>query len=297
MLIRFSFGAEAEVVLEGSTIAALVSANSVRNNGTSAYLFLGGDSQFPIANRDNPNLTYIDLSGLPRHHDQRQYAVLESRTAERWFSAPLATILLCSPRLELTTGQVILQPTANLTTTDITVTKTGLPDSPANIHPDSAAIIFGEALMLTVGLPDDDSGLFDIRNSTINFNTINFNTITAEMFLASPTSGEWQNASAIRPLPLDEINKRMNEYMLSGLKAFTSGFHPTSRRVDVPATAFSRNVSVSRSADGLSFATNEEYTILHLTLTTIAAVLLSILAWLNTSLGHVPFDLAHVKTE
>lgn len=161
-----------------------------------------------------------------------------------------------------------------------------------NLHPDSTKIIFAESLLFATSLPDDD---FNADTGKAEF--INFNTVAAKMFLTPPKSGDWHNASAIRPRPLEEINKEMDSYMLSALKAFTSGFHSTDV-IDVPAVAsiVEKNVSMQLERDGLALVANKEYTVLHLTSTVVASILLLVLAWLNLHQNNAPFDLDHVRS-
>lgn len=279
----------------GSTILQLVSHDPIHNNGTSAYLFLGDDSAHPTVTKD-PNLSYIDLTGLPYRRDQGRYAVQGLLSPRRWFVAPLASILLCDPRMQFTAGKVTIEPVANITEPDVTVKAVGEMGSVGvNILPDSAKVIFAEALLVATSFPSGG-----LMSSATENSTINFNTVATNMFLTPPASDRWQNSSAIRPLSLDDINKSMDEYMLSGLKAFTSGFHPAdSLKVgNVPATVFSRNVSASRAGDGLSFVADTKYAVLHLFLTVVTAVLLTILAGLNVHYrGRKPFDLENITND
>lgn len=171
----------------------------------------------------------------------------------------------------------------------MTLYNVGETPSIGNIVPEAANILLSTSLYTA-------SNEADQMVTDETFDYINFNSILSKMFMPEPPSGSWQNSSGVKPQPLDVINSRVDDYQLTSLKAFTTGYRPESAIVRVQGV-FSKPVEALYVDNSLALATSLEYAVLHVTLATIEAVLLLVLVVLNKDQQRLPFDLVHVKEE
>ncbi|KAF9443830.1 hypothetical protein P691DRAFT_840564 [Macrolepiota fuliginosa MF-IS2] len=273
-------------VRNGSSILQLLPESYT---GLSAYMFLGGNSTVAV-NSTSLSEAWVDLNGLPSTFNPDGFATHHhSSSAVDWVRAPLATILICDPRLRFVTGSVLLNPSTNLTATDITVRSIGGIASPGNIDPTTAKTLFTAALTTAIGSVDLVAAL-----RAIDFS--NFNSVAAYMLLALPASRDWDNLSAIRPLDIKTINRNVDSFTLSALKSFTSGYRPGAD-IRASESVSAAVVKAQYTSGRLSLATSVQFAVLHSVLFCILAVTLAVLTHLNRTQGRSPFDLAYVKRE
>lgn len=275
---------------QGSTIRQLWPPDPIQNfNGTSLHLFLGGNSTFPV-NTTNASNTWIDLTGLPTLYNPSQFLAYHPISpVVDWVTSPLATLLICEPRLNMTTGSAWIVPNLNISEPDVTVYDIGEAAPIGNIAPEAAHLLFSTALYTASNEADQV-----ISEQAIDW--INFNSIVSKLFMPDPPAGDWRNLSGVQPRSLDTINSLVDDYKLSALKAFTTGYRPESAIIRVQGV-FSKPVPALYVDNGLALATSPHYAVLHVALATIEAILLLVLVVLNLKQNRLPFDLAHMKEE
>lgn len=238
----------------------------------------------------NSSDTWIDLSGLPTLYNPSQFMAYHPISLEvDWVASPLATLLVCEASLNLTTGFVSILPSTNISKPDLQVSDIGQVPPVGNIVPDAANVLLSMSLYSASNDADEM-----LSEQAIDY--INFNSILSQMFMPEPPSGSWQNSSAVPPESLDLINSRVDDYKLSALKAFTTGYKPESAIVRVQGT-FSKTVEADYVDDTAVLATSLPYAVVHVVLATVEAVLLVILVVLNQKQNRLPFELAHMKEE
>lgn len=203
--------------------------------------------------------------------------------------APLATLLVCDPRLRFTSGNVLLNPASNLTAPDMEIRSTGDVVSPGNIDPQAARTLFTFALTSAARLPDSTTSL-----PAVDY--LNINTVTARMFLVPPQNPDWNNVSAVRPLDMQSINRQVDDFTLSALKAFTSGYKSeTALSLYYVTGAYATYVTAQYTSSGLALATSIQFVILLSALFCALAFMLALLAYLNVTQQRSPFNLDYVK--
>lgn len=207
-----------------------------------------------------------------------------------WVQSPLATLLVCDPHLKFISGRVFINPTVNASEPDVTIqTLEGILPT-WNIQPDAASFLFSTVLHFAIGRPDTF-----IPSQVVDY--INFNSVGAEMFLVRPEGAQsWRNVSAVHTKDLATIDKLMNDYTSSGLKAFTGGYKPETVSVD-PLSAFTVDVKAKTTSKKFALATSYVYAILHSTLFGLLTVMLGGVVALNKMQNRTPFDLAHVMKQ
>ncbi len=198
-------------------------------------------------------------------------------------------MLVCEASLNLTTGSVWIVPSLNISQPDLNLYSIGEVPSVANIVPEAANILFSTSLYTASNEADQM-----VSEQAIDY--VNFNSILSKMFMPEPPSGNWQNSSGVQPQPLDVISSHVDDYKLSALKAYTTGYRPESAIVRVEGV-FSKPVPALYVDNSLALATSPHYAVLHVVLATIEAILLLVLVVLNLKQYRLPFDLAHVKEE
>ncbi|KAF9440394.1 hypothetical protein P691DRAFT_821781, partial [Macrolepiota fuliginosa MF-IS2] len=272
----------------GSSILELLP-DSRSDVGFSIYAFLGGNSTH-IVNSTSLDEVWIDLSGLPSAVNPDGFATSNQDNPKAdWVRSPLIALLICDPRLRFTSGRVLLNPTNNLTAPDITVKSTGDVESPGNINPAAARTLFTVVLSQAVGLQYMASSLADTGHA-------NFNPAAALMFLALPPGAiNWNNVGPIAPLDVEAISGHVDDFTLSALKPFTSGYRTNAG--DQPPDGVNATVQVQAqtTSSRLALATSVQFAILHSVLFVVLAIILALLAYLNRTQGRAPFDLAHTK--
>ncbi|KAF5359613.1 hypothetical protein D9756_003507 [Leucocoprinus leucothites] len=271
----------------GSSIFQLIPRTQVE--GTSAYLLLGGNSSVPV-NSTSQTEAWIDLSGLPSMFSSGGF----TRTRDHFppLHAPLATLLICDPRLGLTSGTVRLRPTPGLQVHDVTVLTPNIAGRVGNIDDSATRTLFANVLTSAINQPDSIPWL-----RTLDF--IYINAVSARMLLSIPPTRplNWSAIGAITPLDLVTINHQLNDFTLSALKAFTSGDKGDDNAIQQVTDVYATVVDAKSTSATLALATSIQFAILHSVLFTTILVALAGLAYLNRTQGRVPFDLKSIKIE
>ncbi|KAF5354795.1 hypothetical protein D9756_005769 [Leucocoprinus leucothites] len=143
--------------------------------------------------------------------------LIQSTTAENATEVLLATSLLCDPQLRISPATVTLQ-TGSLWA-DI---HQGSPVV-KNIPQEAANALFSQSLLFAASTREayGDQSLV--------------NNIARILFLADPSFEYDENPAGIKPLPIGEINQRMNRVLLSSAKAYLSGYRPNDNNLTFPS--------------------------------------------------------------
>jgi hypothetical protein len=151
-------------------------------SGVSVYLFLGGNSSFPV-NTTGSNEGWIDLGSLPTVLNPDGFTTQRSPT-NNVVRSSFATLLVCDPQLEFTCGTVHFSPVSNLTSPDVTIPeeKLRLDQHVGNIDPSAARALF--TLILSDTLPQKDPQLPAGFSSLQSRPFLNFNTVSAAPFVS-----------------------------------------------------------------------------------------------------------------
>lgn len=236
---------------------------------------MGGNTTIPV-DSNNPNHTWIDLSGHPTVFNPDGFATFHPTSlALDWVRAPLATLLICNPNLKFMSGSVLLGPNADLTESDVIIHSMDGIESPHNIDRQAAQNLFTSILTSAIKLPDTGSPV--PANGPINFNWV-----AAKMLLKIPsTRNQWRNASAIPTLDIESINRHIDEYTLSALKVFTSGYKGPEVDDHFVMGIDTTNVKARYASPKLILTTSVEFAIVHSCLFGILALMLAITVYLN----------------
>ncbi|KAJ3566087.1 hypothetical protein NP233_g7221 [Leucocoprinus birnbaumii] len=263
--------------------------------GNFILLLLGGNVSIPL-NSSNLDIAWLDLSGKPTTYSPEMFASsLPSSPIN--VLAPLATMLVCDPNLQFTSGKVLLDVKTNFTMPDITVQSTNLSTSPGNIEQLAARTLFTYALFYSFA--GTDPGFVSVLATFDEQPTdyINFNSVAGKMLLQfPPPPRDFSRIGALPPMDLCTINNRMDSYMLSALKVFTSGF-AGDQDIHQDGSVYTTVVDAQYTLVRLALVTTIRFAILHAALFGTLAFLLAELAYLNRTQGRIPFDLAHIAPE
>ncbi|KAJ3575935.1 hypothetical protein NP233_g756 [Leucocoprinus birnbaumii] len=193
----------------GSSISplALGSFQSMESVGTSAYLFIGGNSTF-VNSRATPAAPFaINLGTLPATFVTQGVGVTAG--SDIALEGPLASVLVCDPHIDISGGRVRLL-------NDGTVEVISSGQSARGSFPISAAnLIFSNALQVAlIGLEP-----LEVANLV--------NNVASDMFMPSNGSIDWNTVENVPPLDLPTINKNVDTFMSSAAKAFIDGYRKT----------------------------------------------------------------------
>ncbi|KAJ3569243.1 hypothetical protein NP233_g5183 [Leucocoprinus birnbaumii] len=271
--------------VNGSSILHL-SPNSTPT-GASAYLFLGGNQSFP-PNLNNTQNAWIDLTNQPTLYNPSGFRT--SGATNLAIYSPLASLLLCDPLLHFTAGNVVVSPTPNLTDPDMTIGINSA-EKVGNIDQSAAQSLFTSILSFAINLPDT------VLDSDSLIPYINFNAVAGHMLLDLPPAPvNWSASGGIRPSSPDAIGHQMDIYMLSALKAFTSGYRGDANIEQVTGT-FDMPVDAQSTVTGAALTTSLQFAILHSVLLVILLFGLAWLAHLNMTQNRPPFTLHFILKE
>ncbi|KAJ3562933.1 hypothetical protein NP233_g9268 [Leucocoprinus birnbaumii] len=261
----WDFGAQ-EIVMNsnGSGIIPLLASLAPSRKGAATYLFLGGNTSFPI-NPTDPDDMWIDLSGLPSAFSTDTLLNgLNLSLAPVLGRAPLATILMCDPHLEFRSGTVAFLPAIGSGQPNVQILGETDEELIGNVDPSWAKVLFSGVLGAT-------SAYSYPKYFTLTAGSLeaNISPVLQNMFLQNSSSPFPQ-----RELPLDlkSISSQIDSYMLSALKAFVLpnkfvlDSHPS-----MSVSTFNFTTSVSVELTGIV-----PFAILHLISFIVAAVVLAI---------------------
>jgi hypothetical protein len=230
--------------------------------GDSVYLFLGSNATIsPTPNSTSVNSS-IDLSNLPTIFNPNFFTGPFAPVSS--LRAPLATLLICSPKLEFLSRKVLLRPTANRTDPDATIESNLDVPSPLNLHQQATRNLF--SILLNATVMSTDSFLTPDKNS------VNYNSVSSAMLLNGTDD---ENRASISPFDLATINQNVDEYTLSALKAFIKGYRGRAPGIRSQQDVFIQNVSGIFTSRNLTLRTSLPFAIVHTTLFGILGIMLA----------------------
>jgi len=186
---------------------------------------------------------------------------------------PLASVLLCDARPQISGGRVRLG-------NDGTVNVTSSGQRPDGSFPSIATnLIFSNAFQ---------DAFFELEFLQV-VNLVN--NVAADMFMTN-TSVDWESARDIAPLDIPSINKNVDDFMSSAAKAFIDGY----RKVGTNANATFDSVSVPGMMEEqrLALTTSQDLFIVTVALDVIITALLCTLVRSASTWKGVPLNLANV---
>ncbi|KXN93041.1 hypothetical protein AN958_10110 [Leucoagaricus sp. SymC.cos] len=270
-------------VVNTSTVVQLVPAQNA--TGSSTFLFLGDNYKRAngtvgdIVTMSNNTDYKVNLTGLPTA-DLKSLTGLDE-------NPPLATLLICDPRLDFGSGVALLRPSPDYSTPDLKVISKYPANSPAvgNLDQLTVRTIFSWGLAKSGGPVSDN-----LDNST--------DSLGLGLFFDSGTRVQDDGAlHTMSPLDLPLIEEHMGSYVLSALKAFTGGFMGNSSLADESAAQGVTTVLANYENARLALWASVIFTIAHSGLFVILAFGLIGLQYLNYKQDRALFDLASVERE
>jgi len=245
------------------------------NTSTTAYLFIGGNSSYGGSDTDTKPYA-IDLGEIPAFFKHDTIGIASELGKK--LAGSLASVLMCNANTSISNSCVHLA-------TDGTVNISSLVQPPDGSFPSSAAnIIFSTALQ-------DMLVKFDASLPLTNL----VNDIAADIFMVEDSSDDWNNRQNVSILSLDisSINKNMDEFMSSTVKAFIDGYWQIGPRANI--TFNSTPVPSTGLKQQLTLKTSKDWFITTILLDSIAIVLSYILCRSPVALKGYPFDLNSIS--
>ncbi|EKM79627.1 hypothetical protein AGABI1DRAFT_128770 [Agaricus bisporus var. burnettii JB137-S8] len=255
---------DSRIVRRGSSIIFLIPEDD-NFTGDSVYLFLGANVTISPTLNSTSNNSWIDLSSLPTIYNPDGFT---SRfTALRSLRAPLATLLVCNPNLNLLSRRVLLRPTANHTEPDITIHSDANVPSPGNINLEAARTLFSIILNTTIMSEDP----INLTRGSMNTNWI------STLMLLGVTDDEMR--VSYPPLDQQTINDNVDKYTLSALKAFSGGYRGPIPGLRSKRGVFARSVNGEFTSRRLALWTSFPFAVLHTVLFGALGIVLAVLAY------------------
>jgi hypothetical protein len=176
--------------------------------GLSGYLFYGQNSSFA---RIHSRTRTFSLDGLPTIYNDSGFHFIDFDRGDGHFMSPLASFLICDPRARIADGQVLLNRANTTLTVQSAVPVHGEPNV-GNISPDAGNVVLGLSMMDALEIDDEDvrvrvGGL--ASQVFLNDTTLNFERSRSNPF-------------DMGILPLEEIQRNLNQVMQSGSKSLSS---------------------------------------------------------------------------
>ncbi|KAF8987374.1 hypothetical protein BDQ17DRAFT_1375175 [Cyathus striatus] len=212
------------------TYDGLTEEQSATETTISVYLFAGRNSTFPNS---------TDLAGINLDNTPTAETYISSPDAR--ISAPLISLLVCDPHLELSGGEITLRTDGFLEVSWSSGPLYG------NMQQNLTNLTFTLGMIDVVSFSQVNLNDIILEDQTADWF---MNDMSAKIFTANPSF----NASKtpyIPPLPLLQINDNINKYFLSASKAFTDGyrFHPDLQGQSIVPIAFYSLASVPGIAE------------------------------------------------
>jgi hypothetical protein len=183
------------------------------SSGISAWLFIGSNSSFPGKDAGGKDYYGLDIGDIPASYNETFHWTISepkdlSTPSFMGAGAPLASVLLCDPKQELSSAYVTFSPA----TGNISI----LPEAPksrvGNISPGSAAVVLMQSLLDATAIP---SYTQDPRLS-ITSSSLFLQKSPAPLNHDSPT--KYIKSAA-------NISSTIGPYVSSATKAWSDGFY------------------------------------------------------------------------
>ncbi|TFK39642.1 hypothetical protein BDQ12DRAFT_722479 [Crucibulum laeve] len=238
----------------------------------SAYLFVGGNATYRPVNPVSTNIVALD--GIPTAYNASGF-VLDGVSHN--FSAPLASVLLCDPKPQISGGTVQL--TRDNTLQVISSTQL----SQQNMPNAAMQSMFAQ-------------GLLDATNNQEYYidPEIHVNSVAGQIFMTYPSMG-WKAVGQryVQPLAINDIEGNLDRFMLSASKVYASGYSPNQDSLSDNSFSYSL-VKALRQDEKMALVTNKGLIIITIVLVMAALILLILLYRLSMSKSRVPFDLRSI---
>ncbi|KAF5354046.1 hypothetical protein D9756_007216 [Leucocoprinus leucothites] len=186
-------------------LAGQLGSNSSASSPLSGFIFA-------TRNIAVPDGRVLNLEGIPTTLASRQLGPSTNGTDL------LITVLLCDPQFKISPATVTLKGgtlSADMQSGSRVVN---------NIPPEAADTIFSQCLLFATSTQEPWDGTLSVVNSIVRI-----------LFLTDPAFEYTPIPGGTKPLPLDEINRRMNKILLSSAKAYLSGYRPDFFNFTFPA--------------------------------------------------------------
>jgi len=241
------------------------------NTSTSAYLFIGGNSSFHNSTTPPTAQFAINLDNLPATFVAQGVGVTEGSDIR--LIGPLASVLLCDARPQISGGRVRLE-----TDGTVNVISSGKPSN-GSFPVTAANLIFSNAFQ-------------DVLVELEFFELLNLvNNVAADMFMNNPST-DWNNAQNISPLDILLINGNVDNFMSSAAKAFIDGYRKVGTNTD-PIFDLTSVLGL-REEQRLALTTSKGLFIATIVVDVIAVALLYALCHYALTQRRYPFDLTSV---
>jgi hypothetical protein len=259
-------------------ILPLIQVTNEINSNVSAYLFFGDNST-------TSSQSAINLSGLPTTPIPQDVASIHLESGDIYnsnqgvYTPPLASTLVCDPRMNITGGIVTVNTNGTLH-----VDSADLP-SIGNIPLAAARIIFSQGLLGAVGATD----IYGNGSTGINY-------IAAKIFMSDPSMDTSASPTGIRPLSLDTINSNINAAIGTAAKAYIDGYQPagaTSGNFLPIGNLSTMTVHATVQQPRVALMTSKPLWVMNIFLAGITMALLAMLT-LGGDGGRYPFSLGNV---
>jgi hypothetical protein len=200
------------------------------SDGTSAWLFIGTNSSYVF--KDGLNVIHypLDIGNVPAtYNSTHHWSILDPRQAPEYeakYKGPLATVLLCDPRMNLSSALVTLSPSNSLSIAGVRPSPVG------NISPGSAAFVLSQSLLKVT---DVDPRLNDLA----------LNLLSARLFLQQPFNSQDNYFGTAYVRSASNISSTIGAYVSSAAKAWSDGYWETDRYSTVVRDAIEQKQSLA----------------------------------------------------
>jgi hypothetical protein len=252
---------------------------SLNVTSRSAYLFLGSNSTLDPTTAAGFRNSTLDLSGIPATYNASGFVLTDgaNRSETGFYAPPLATVLECDPRMNISSVTVALETNQALRV----VSDSSSPARIGNIPEGAATILLSQALLSATSTPEP----YGDTNTVMNY-------VCASMFMADPSLS---SDSGTRPLDLATISANVDAYMSSASKAYAGGYQPADD--SLPIGNFSTMlVNGEMEEHKVALVTNKRLMITTIVLVGVTA-LLSAAITLREEEGRRPFSLMSIMWE
>ncbi|KAF9443592.1 hypothetical protein P691DRAFT_713072 [Macrolepiota fuliginosa MF-IS2] len=172
-----------------------------------AFLFIGSDTT--VSDHVSLDLGDIPTNLLPPTFNLTDPTINNNQTS-------LVSSLVCNPQMHISPA------TVSLSEGSLWASTHSDPSTINNVPTQAANAIFSESLL-------------QAASSTASFTDGTLvNDIARALFLSYPSFESPDKPNGVKPLPLDQINQKMNAILLSSAKAYLSGYRPDNNNLSFP---------------------------------------------------------------
>jgi hypothetical protein len=181
------------------------------SSGISAWIFFGSNSSYPAP---SGYFYPLDLGNVPAtYNDTFHWPILDSSSSTppemyRNMSPPLASVLLCDPKMELSTTYVTLVTESNT----LMISNETPPSRIGNISPGSAALVLAQSLLGATTIDCD-------------YTAVAICITSASIFMEEPLPYAAEQLVHVRSA--SNISSTIGPYIASASKAWSDGLYAT----------------------------------------------------------------------